>query len=84
MDGAEVAAAVAAGRLHDVRGYCECDVLNTYLVYQRFRLMRGELDAGEYAREISMVRERIGASDAPHWRAFIARWVGDPAGAATA
>ena len=27
-------------------------------LYQRFRLMRGEIDAGEYAREIALVRER--------------------------
>ena len=74
MDGSEVAGAIAAGRIADVRAYCECDVLNTYLVYQRFRLMRGEIDAGEYAQEISLVRERIGASDAAHWRAFVARW----------
>ena len=74
MDGASVGAAIAAGRILDVRSYCECDVLNTYLVYQRFRLMRGELDAGEYASEISLARERIAASDAPHWRAFIAKW----------
>ena len=74
MDGSEVAGAIAEGRIGDVRAYCECDVVNTYLVYQRFRLMRGEIDAGEYAHEISLVRERIGASDAAHWRAFIARW----------
>ena len=74
MDGSEVAGAIAEGRIADVRAYCECDVLNTYLVYQRFRLMRGEIDAGEYAQEISLVRERIGASDAAHWRAFVARW----------
>jgi predicted PolB exonuclease-like 3'-5' exonuclease len=74
MDGREVGEAVAAGRIQEVRCYCECDVLNTYLLYQRFRLMRGEVDAGEYAREISFVRERIGASDAPHWRAFMAKW----------
>jgi 3'-5' exonuclease len=36
--------------------------------------MRGEVDAGEYAREISLVRERLGASEAAHWRAFIAKW----------
>ena len=85
MGGSEVGAAIAAGRIQDVRNYCECDVLNTYLVYQRFRLMRGEFDAGEYAREISLVRERIGASDAPHWRAFMAKWTGDdPARESTA
>ena len=74
MDGSEVAAAVAAGRLADVRGYCECDVMNTYLVYQRFRRLRGEIDAGEYSREISFARERIAALDAPHWKAFLEAW----------
>ena len=76
MDGADVAAAVAAGRIHDVRSYCECDVLNTFLLYQRFRLMRGEIDAGEYASELALVRERVAAYDAPHWREFLARWTG--------
>ncbi len=74
MDGSEVARAVADGRLGEVRAYCETDVMNTYLVYQRFRLMRGELDAGAYASEISFVRERLVALDAPHWRAFVAAW----------
>jgi predicted PolB exonuclease-like 3'-5' exonuclease len=74
MDGSAVAGAVATGRLADVRNYCETDVMNTYLVYQRFRLMRGEIDAGEYAREISLARERVAASDAPHWREFLAAW----------
>ncbi|MBA3505775.1 MAG: 3'-5' exonuclease [Betaproteobacteria bacterium] len=74
MDGSQVAAAVAAGELSVVRNYCECDVMNTYLVYQRFRLMRGELSAGEYLTEIAFVRERMAAWDAPHWQAFLAAW----------
>lgn len=74
MDGSEVAAAIDAGRIADVRAYCECDVANTWLVYQRFRRMRGELDDAGYAAEIALVRERIAASDAPHWHEFIARW----------
>ncbi len=74
MEGAEVAAAVAGGRLAEVRAYCECDVMNTYLVYQRFRLMRGELTAGQYAAEVSLVREKLGALGTPHWREFLAKW----------
>jgi predicted PolB exonuclease-like 3'-5' exonuclease len=74
MDGSEVHAAVAAGRLEDVRRYCETDVMNTYLIYLRFRLLRGELDAGEYAGEVSLARERIAATGAAHWREFIAAW----------
>jgi len=63
-----VAGAVAAGRLAEVRDYCETDVLNTYLLYQRFRLMRGEIDAGGYAAEVSLARERITSTGAPHCR----------------
>jgi 3'-5' exonuclease len=74
MDGSEVHAAVVAGRLDEVRRYCETDVLNTYLVYQRFRLLRGELAAAEYAQEVSLARERIAATGAPHWTEFIAAW----------
>jgi predicted PolB exonuclease-like 3'-5' exonuclease len=74
MDGSEVHAAIVAGRLDEVRRYCETDVMNTYLVYQRFRLMRGELSAGEYAKEISVARERITAINAPHWTQFLAAW----------
>jgi len=74
MDGSEVAAAVAAGRLAEVRAYCETDVMNTYLVYQRFRRLRGEIDAGEYSREISFARERVAAMEGAHWREFLAAW----------
>ena len=74
MDGSEVHAAVQQGRLDQVRRYCETDVMNTYLLYLRFRLLRGELSAGEYAKEVSFARERIAAMDAPQWREFIAAW----------
>ena len=74
MDGGAVHEAVRAGRLEDVRRYCETDVLNTWLVYLRFRLLRGELTGGEYAKEISLARERITAIGAPHWQEFIAAW----------
>jgi predicted PolB exonuclease-like 3'-5' exonuclease len=76
MAGHEVSAAIAAGRLADVRSYCETDVLNTYFLYQRFRLMRGEIDAGAYAAELSFVRERLAASESPHWRDYLAAWDG--------
>jgi predicted PolB exonuclease-like 3'-5' exonuclease len=82
MDGSAVAAAVAAGRLAEVRDYCETDVLNTYLVYQRFRLMRGEIAAAEYSAELSFIRERIASHDAPHWKAYLAAWDGETGAAA--
>jgi len=74
MDGSAVHAAVLAGGLEDVRRYCETDVMNTYLLYLRFRLLRGELSAGEYAKEVSLAREKIAALQAPHWQEFLAAW----------
>ena len=74
MDGSEVLGAVREGRLAEVRAYCETDVMNTYLLYQRFRLMRGELSAGEYAQELSTAREKLAATGAVHWQEFLAAW----------
>jgi len=74
MEGAAVHASILGGQLHAVRCYCETDVMNTYLVYQRFRLLRGEIDAGEYANEISFARGKVVAANAPHWQEFIAAW----------
>jgi predicted PolB exonuclease-like 3'-5' exonuclease len=74
MEGSAVYGAVRAGKLDQVRRYCETDVMNTYLVYQRFRLLRGEISAAEYASEMSLARERIVAIPAPHWAEFVAAW----------
>jgi predicted PolB exonuclease-like 3'-5' exonuclease len=74
MEGAEVANAVVSGRLDEVRHYCETDVFNTFLLYQRFRLMRGEIDAAGYAAELAIARDRIAASGAAHWMAYLAAW----------
>ncbi|MCL2296768.1 MAG: 3'-5' exonuclease [Proteobacteria bacterium] len=74
MDGGDVGAAMAEGKIVDVRNYCECDTLNTYLLFQRFQLMRGVLTAEEYNNEMAMVRERLQASDAAHWCEFLHEW----------
>jgi 3'-5' exonuclease len=74
MDGSQVAAAHAAGRLAEIRAYCETDVLNTWLIYLRFLLMRGQLDPAAHDAEIAQVRAFLGASDAAHWREYAAAW----------
>lgn len=74
MDGSAVHAAVRAGELDAVRRYCETDVMNTYLLYLRFQLLRGALAAGEYAKEVSFARERIAATGAAHWTEFVTAW----------
>ncbi|OZI49759.1 3'-5' exonuclease [Bordetella genomosp. 4] len=74
MDGGQVWPAWQAGRADEVRAYCETDVVNTWLVYCRFRFLRGELDAASYQAEIDLVRDTLAASNAPHWQEYLAAW----------
>jgi hypothetical protein len=74
MDGAQVYPAWKRGEIEAIRNYCETDVANTYLLFQRFQLIRGILDPGEYARELDVFRAFLAAQQAPHWKQFAAAW----------
>jgi predicted PolB exonuclease-like 3'-5' exonuclease len=74
MDGSKVAAAFREGQIAAIRDYCETDVLNTYLVFLRFQLMRGLLTVDEHAAELQRARDFVSASAAAHWREFLAAW----------
>jgi predicted PolB exonuclease-like 3'-5' exonuclease len=63
-----------AGDLDSIRNYCETDVLNTYLVYLRFELVRGRLTDKTYASECDRVREMLKAEAKPHLLAFLEAW----------
>lgn len=76
LGGAEVQAAFAAGRIEEIRRYCETDVLNTYLLYLRFQLLRGMLSKDEHAGELALVRDKLAASREPHWGEFLQAWGG--------
>lgn len=74
MDGSQVWKAWSNGQADEVRAYCETDVVNTWLVYCRFRLMKGELDSQAYDAEVQLVRDTLQASNAPHWKEYMATW----------
>lgn len=74
MDGSQVWQAWRDGKGEEVRAYCETDVVNTWLVYCRFRLIRGELSREAYEHEVSLVREHLASIDAPHWREYLQVW----------
>lgn len=78
MTGEGVWTAHLEGRAEDIRNYCETDVVNTYLVYLRFELMRGRLDAQEHERECGLVRTWLQASGKAHHREFLEAWPADP------
>ncbi|SNX29506.1 hypothetical protein SAMN06295945_1884 [Polynucleobacter meluiroseus] len=56
MDGSQVWPAFQEGKLNDIRRYCETDVVNTYLMYCRFQLLRGGFSLAEYREEIDFVK----------------------------
>jgi predicted PolB exonuclease-like 3'-5' exonuclease len=74
MDGSQVAAAFHAGKIAEIRAYCETDVLNTWLVYLRFLVMRGQLDAAAHEAEVARARAFLKAAPAPHWKEFLDAW----------
>jgi predicted PolB exonuclease-like 3'-5' exonuclease len=74
MDGSAVHGAWLEGRIEDIRRYCETDVMNTYLLYCRYQLMRGGLTSDEHTQEVAMVRATLTASDEPHWAQYLAAW----------
>jgi 3'-5' exonuclease len=74
VGGAEVWPAYQAGRLAEIRDYCEADCANTYLLYLRFQLLRGAFTAKAYQHECGMLRGWIEKQKAPHWREFLSAW----------
>lgn len=74
MSGAAVWDQYQDGKIEDIRNYCETDVLNTYLVYLRYELLRGNLDEAGFKREEKLVRDTLAAAAKPHLSAFLAAW----------
>ena len=69
MDGARVWDAYRAGELEHIRNYCETDVVNTFLLFNRFQKMRGVLTTEQHTAEETLVRESLAQLPAPHWKA---------------
>jgi len=74
--GAQVWDAYLAGDLTGIRRYCETDVLNTYLIYMRFEMMRGRITRERYAEELERVKALLRAGKEPHLAEFLRAWEG--------
>ncbi len=75
MSGAKVWDAWLDGDIEGIRNYCETDVLNTYLVYLRFELMRGRLTDEALFNEYELLRDVLDQSGKPHLLEFSNAWV---------
>ncbi len=62
------------GDVAAIRDYCETDVLNTFLVYLRFELVRGHLTAEAHDRECDRLRAALVEDGRPHVAEFLTAW----------
>jgi predicted PolB exonuclease-like 3'-5' exonuclease len=74
FSGAQVWDAWLDGQILAIRRYCETDVLNTYLIYLRFELMRGQLGRERYLEEVERVRMLLRTAEEPHFTEFLRVW----------
>jgi 3'-5' exonuclease len=74
IGGSQVWPAFRRGEIGAIRDYCETDALNTYLIFLRFELTRGALDAATYQKELDVVEAKLAHSERPHLKQYLALW----------
>jgi 3'-5' exonuclease len=74
MSGDKVWECWQRGDIAAIRNYCETDVLNTYLVYLRFQLVRGLLDEARYRAELAELEQTLEQAGRPHLDEFLEAW----------
>lgn len=79
MDGSQVWDTYLDGNIEAIRNYCETDVLNTYLVYLRYQLMRGLLTQPACDREFQRLGEMLKNAQKQHLDDFLNTWQQVPA-----
>lgn len=72
MSGAKVWEQYLNGEIKSIRDYCETDVLNTYCVYLRFELIRGNMMESEYQASIDQLKDYLASeNDKRHFQEFL-------------
>ncbi|MEX1224910.1 MAG: 3'-5' exonuclease [Pirellulales bacterium] len=65
-----------AGQLAEINNYCRCDVLDTYFVFLRSRVLLGELKLAEEQKLIEEVKTWLtqAAEQQPAYASYLAQW----------
>jgi predicted PolB exonuclease-like 3'-5' exonuclease len=65
-----------AGRLREINEYCRCDVLDTYFVFLRTRVLVGQLTLEAEQQRVSEVKHWLEerSSQADSYRAYLEHW----------
>ncbi len=74
MSGSHVWDEFQKGNIEGIRNYCETDVLNTYLLYLRYQLIRGKLSLEQYEMDCTNLRVELETADKSHLHEFLHHW----------
>ena len=74
MDGSLVWDKFQQGAIDEIRNYCETDVLNTYLVYLQFEMIRGRCSRGLLEQKLERVKQLLRDSGEDHLLEFLQVW----------
>ena len=74
MDGGQVWKTYLKGNKKSIRDYCETDVVNTYLVYLSFLLIKTHINKSLYEKELLTLQKMLESLDGTHWKSFIQVW----------
>ena len=76
IDGSQVQEYYDTGRVSEVNDYCRCDVLDTYFVFLRSRVLAGQLSLSEEGVIVEETRQWLkeNASESPAWSHYLDTW----------
>lgn len=76
VDGSQVQQMYFDGQLDEINDYCRCDVLDTYFVFLRSRILLGRLTMDDEQELIQMTRSMLEdeADDHPAYRHYLQCW----------
>lgn len=70
IDGSKVTEYYLENDLKKIRDYCETDVLNTYLVFLRYKLISNGISSAKYTELTQEIFDFLDVSDKKHWKEF--------------
>ncbi len=74
MDGERVEEAWRGKKVHEIRNYCETDVLNTYLIFLKFELAQDQVTKSIYQRNCEQLHSLLRTQNKPHYTEFLNAW----------
>lgn len=74
VEGSQVLSLWRAGKMAEIRAYCETDVMNTYLLYSRFQVLRGQISLDQFNAEQQEIKTLLSTLPGQHWKEYLSAW----------